>query len=77
MFVSRLYDEIANMPDGAIRYISPQVRKDLLWWEQFLTKYNGVSMMWLDEAIGELTFTTDASLTGIGGKFWMNILNTK
>ena len=69
VFVSRLYDTIAKIPEGSITKITQEVRKDLYWWKVFLQKYNGVSMLWLEESRGAHAFTTDATLEGIGGLY--------
>ena len=66
VFICRLYDQIAEMEDGTCTQLSRDIKQDLFWWSVFLQQYNGVSMMWLEELQGELSFATDASLTGLG-----------
>ena len=78
VFVSRLYDMIAELQDGAIVKINRQVRSDLYWWEKFLIRYNRVSMLWLESVEGEEAFATDATLQGISGfyngKYFMDTI---
>ena len=67
VFVSRLYDRIAQIEEGQIVRLNEDIKKDLFWWTVFLDRYNGVSFMWLDQVEGEMAFATDATLSGIGG----------
>ena len=68
VFTTRLFQEIGQMNDHENRQIKTWIRQDLYWWSVFLDKYNGVSMMWLQEDEEEvISFATDASLTGIAG----------
>lgn len=50
--------------------ISSEFRKDIMWWREFLSQYNGVSILYTSvwsEPDGILS--TDACLTGCGGLF--------
>lgn len=50
--------------------IPPDFRKDLVWWKNFLPRYNGVSMMDMDEfSEPDSVISTDACLRGCGGWF--------
>jgi len=52
-------------------FIGREFRKDLLWWDQFLVRFNGISfipdMLW---SRPDAYLSTDACLLGIGG--WSN-----
>ena len=67
VFVSRLYEKIAEMSDNSVNRITENIKKDLFWWTVFLEKYNGVSIMWMEQIEGEMAFATDTTLQGIGG----------
>ena len=42
--------------------------KDLQWWKKFMEKYNGTSIMWMQQIPQQdALIATDACLTGIGG----------
>lgn len=50
--------------------IPDYVQKDLLWWNNFLPLYNGVSIMIMEEwSNPDEIFSSDSSLLGCGG-FW-------
>ena len=69
VFITRMYDKIAKMTDGKVYKITENVRKDLDWWQTYLSTYNGMSIMWMNEReVAENFLTTDASMTGIGGQ---------
>ena len=50
--------------------IPSYVRQDLLWWEKFLSQYNGISiMLYEDWSKPDEIFSTDSCLSGCGGFF--------
>ena len=50
--------------------IPEYVKKDLLWWNEFLPQYNGISMMELENwSNPDAIFRSDSCSTGCGG-FW-------
>ena len=45
-----------------------EARKDIAWWNRFITEYNGISIIWLImEPATDAVLATDACLTGLGG----------
>ena len=68
VFVNRLFDAISTLQDGCVYMILEQVRKDLKWWRLNLRKFNGRSIMWMEQklVVNEV-FATDSCLTGAGG----------
>lgn len=66
-FLRRLYDALER-PNTYWIHISSDMRKDLTWWESFLSKWNGVWMLRTAIARKPRYLWTDASGTiGIGG----------
>ena len=50
--------------------ISPDIRKDLIWWKIFLPRYNGISMKDVDEfSEPDSILSTDNCLRGCGSWF--------
>ena len=44
-----------------------ETKKDILWWSDFIEKYNGVSILWLTDTIQvDVQMATDASLLAAG-----------
>ena len=70
VFITRLFEKIAQIPNDhdAVK-LDACTMKDIIWWHKYMVQFNGVSMMWLESSSGEKAFSTDACLTGIGGKF--------
>lgn len=68
IFVSRLLNWLRDTVwDGKVR-LPNFVRKDLLWWSEFLVTYNGVSMMMVESwSCPDEVVACDACLTGCGG----------
>ena len=67
VFVNRHYDVIAVMDDNVKYAVTQEVKKDLNWWRVFMEKYNGTSIMWLQQRLQlNQVFHTDACLTGAG-----------
>jgi hypothetical protein len=69
VFISRLLEKVRSVPvrDRKVE-LGVEFYKDLLWWDRFLNKYNGISIIsteiWSkpDEIVA-----TDACLNGAGG----------
>lgn len=72
VFISRLLNWLRQIPGGENKacHVPDEVRKDLIWWREFLPLYNGVSMMSLEEwSVPDGEFSSDACLSGCGGIF--------
>jgi hypothetical protein len=71
IFVCRLLTFLRTFsPDAGLLCIPVYVKKDLLWWSEFLPLYNGVSMMAIEEwSSPDGVFACDACLDGCGGMF--------
>lgn len=71
LFVSRLLTWLRSLPDDKNKHVIPcYVKKDLLWWSQFLVSYNGVSMMSLEDwTQPDECLESDATLKSCGGWF--------
>ena len=72
MFLRRLFNQISMLKHNAHRTIlTGEVRKDLLWWSQFLETFNGKSAI-LDEVPIETVFTDacDEAAGGVFGRDW-------
>lgn len=67
VFLSRLYSWMAGMKEGILYAIPVEARRDLDWWDRFLTTYSGISVAWLVSVPEpDSVFSTDASLVGYG-----------
>ena len=50
-----------------VGYVTDDMNMDLDWWRVFLPKYNGVSIMWMEQKIKEdCWIASDSCLTGFG-----------
>jgi hypothetical protein len=73
IFINRLLNWLRSInefhPHKEIE-IPSYVRQDLLWWEKFLSQYNGISiMLYEDWSKPDEIFSTDSCLSGCGGFF--------
>ena len=67
LFIARMLEFMRDLPQTGQYEVTDDFRKDLLWWRKFLPRYNGVSMMALEEwSAPDQIFATDACLTGYG-----------
>ncbi len=70
-FLQRMYQAIAKSQQHTHVFLSDEIRLDLMFWQQLLPMWNGVSLMykqpWLN--IDTLQCFTDASQWGQGGVF--------
>ncbi|XP_053383791.1 uncharacterized protein LOC128549997 [Mercenaria mercenaria] len=73
IFVSRLLNWLRELYErDALQqsHIPSEVKKDLLWWNEFLSLYNGVSLMSLgDWSEPDQIFSSDSCLESCGG-YW-------
>ena len=68
LFVSRLLEELKEMKRGGSYILNNQARKDIQWWYEFKTQYEGTSIKWLLEVEQvDSEFAVDASLIAAGG----------
>ena len=68
IFMARLYALLKGAAQRSSISLSDDFRKDLVWWATFLDKYNGVSMMMVEEwGAPDEVLATDACLVGAGG----------
>ncbi|XP_021354869.1 uncharacterized protein LOC110451275 [Mizuhopecten yessoensis] len=79
IFISRLLNWLRDSTRSKTDQRVPlEVKKDLLWWKEFLLVYNGVSMMSLEEwSVPDDEFASDACLSGCGGFFKGQSFHTK
>ena len=50
VFVSRVINEIKLLKSQKQKLtLSPEIRKDFLWWRQYMTEFNGVHLLILNE----------------------------
>ena len=71
IFISRLLNWLRRIQNTESPQVIPlETKKNLIWWLKFLPKYNGISMMDLEEWSEPDEFcATDACLVGAGGIF--------
>ena len=67
VFVFRLWNRLVSMK-GDVEVVDQEMYQDLVWWKEYLPRYNGVSIMWMTQALKvNKKISSDAYLTGIGG----------
>ena len=68
LFMSRILNWLRSVYNNSGWIVVPkEVPKDLLWWQNFLPLYNGVSMMAIEEwSDPDVEASSDACLTGCG-----------
>lgn len=72
IFVARLLNWLRSIYGSSnfLHTIPHYVKKDLIWWNNFLPLYNGISMMEYENwSKPDAIFSSDSCLTGCGG-FW-------
>ena len=72
IFISRLLIWLRSIYGSSefLHHIPEIVKKDLIWWDKFLPKYNGISMMEYENwSLPDSVFSSDSCLSGCGG-FW-------
>ena len=56
---------------GTVYIIGQELHKDVLWWNQFLPSFNGVSLMWMMQfTVADEKVVVDACPKGAGGILW-------
>ena len=67
VFMTRIIDSLATFSVHQNTEIPLEMHKDIEWWLKFIKQYNGISLMWLHDAlIPDVYLATDACLTGAG-----------
>ena len=67
VFICRMLNWLREFGNGRNK-IPEDMKLDLLWWKDFLPKFNGTCILWLQDVLPvDKCFATDASLTGGGG----------
>ena len=68
VFVNRMYDTVSQLQDDRLYLVFDEVRRDIAWWSEYMNKFNGVSIMWMEDrkTVNEV-LATDSCLTGMGG----------
>ena len=68
LFMSRLLNELKAMKRDTQYVLTPEVRKDIMWWYLMVPKFDGTAIMWLiDEETIDQEMATDSCLIGAGG----------
>ena len=68
VFISRLLTCLTGTERKQLIPIDTEMRKDIAWWKQFMTQYNGVSIMWHLQLVKPNQFAaSDACLVAAGG----------
>ena len=76
VFVLRLRNSLRDMKTN-VGITDEQMMADLDWWVTFLPKYNGVSIMWMNQELKEdFLIASDACLTGMGAKCGKEYIHT-
>ena len=70
-FLNRMLETLRNASNPAKIFLSDDFHRDLGWFDQFLPKYNGISMY--AHQVPKYTLELDACLTGLGGR-WGNFV---
>lgn len=69
VFLARIINALSGWPETPLE-IPQEIRRDLWWWGEFISTYNGVSMMpWHEWCRPDAELTTDACLQGGGATF--------
>ena len=67
VFISRIINQLKDFPKKGRRRIDTELSKDILWWDQFMSEFDGISVIPDDWSRPDEIFSTDASLTMCGG----------
>lgn len=68
LFLTRIFEFMRGMHSHIPVEVNDDIRKDIMWWRTFLSDFNGVSMMSIEEwSNPDEVFSTDGCLSGIGG----------
>ena len=67
VFLSRLLQTLQENSDHAIVGMDTEILKDLRWWYNYLPRFNGISLLWLqDSEYVDQWLASDSSLIGAG-----------
>ena len=70
IFLARMFAQLKSLSDNGSHNLNPEFKLDVRWWSRFISVYNGVSMMLLEEwSAPDDILSTDACLVGGGGWF--------
>ena len=85
IFINRLLEKLRNCDDFQKYEIDTELQKDLNWWKKFMPKFDGISILWLQDSLPyDTLLASDVSMVGAGAthqkemfhvKFPKNILN--
>ena len=68
MFVSRIINKLKQVKKGQVIHLDEQFKKDLLWWDVFLERFDGISIIPMFNWNGpDKILQVDACLNGCGG----------
>jgi len=68
VFMSRMLNCLRELPNGRSIAVDDEMRLDLAWWSTFLSRFNGVVMMPMQNwSRPDSVIAVDACSTGIGG----------
>ena len=65
IFISRLIEAMAKCLEEGTLPIENETKLDLIWWKNYLPRFNGVSILWLQDQLQiDFFLAMDASLIG-------------
>ena len=68
VFINRLLTVLRRMPKRGAIPMEQEILLDIKWWMHYLPRFDGVSILWLQECLEiDKWLSSDASLTGGGG----------
>ena len=68
IFISRLINNLKDFPENGQRKINNKMKKDILWWIQFMEQFDGIALMPpINWNAPDSIFSSDACLTAGGG----------
>ena len=59
IFLSQLIDDMKNISNNQVKDLDPETKKDIQWWMHFLPKFQGTSIMWLQDCMQVNKFTEE------------------
>ena len=77
LFVSRMLETLRASPHNGVQRLDINFQKDINWFLNFMTLYNGVSLMHYPPLPTDLPVGVDACLTGVGGWCGSEIYSTQ
>ena len=67
IFLSRLIAVLTELPDNRTGLLPVDIRDDITWWQTFVHKFNGTSMLWLYDSMQiDQDLASDACLAAGG-----------